>query len=291
MQKNRDEDTYFALNKQLKIGTKRLVFDQTKIMGIVNLTEDSFYSPSRVKGQDALCERVAQMIIDGVDVLDLGAASSRPGATFVEPEKEIDLLSKAIPLVKEIIGSKDVFISVDTFHTSVAQFSVDIGADLINDISAGELDQQMIPFIHASKTPYIAMHMRGTPKNMMNFTSYSNVTEEILNFFKARLLEWGEKGMQNIMIDPGIGFAKSSDQNFEILRNYQAFHELKVPLLMGISRKSLIQKTLGVDAENALNGSTILHTYLIEKGVDMIRTHDVKELKEATTLLKRIHKA
>ncbi|MBU2020164.1 MAG: dihydropteroate synthase [Bacteroidetes bacterium] len=273
---------------KLTLGGKPFVFDRTKIMGILNLTDDSFYSGSRISSQQILCERVAEMISEGVDVIDIGAASSRPGAKPVPVAIEKDKISEAIPLIQEVIGDKSVFISIDTFNSQVAEIAIKKGAHLINDISAGEMDQKMLPLIAETQIAYSAMHMRGNPENMVNQTVYEHVTTDVINYFTRLKNRFEKLGINNLLFDPGIGFAKTIDQNFQLLNEINRFNTLNVPLLVGVSRKSLIQKTIGVNSEFAANGSTVLHTYLVQKGIQMIRTHDVRELQQTIQLLKRI---
>lgn len=286
LQKNSDEVNYFKGNKSIQLGQNTYFFDETKIMGIINLTIDSFFAKSRVSSHTQLLNQVEQMLQDGASFIDIGAYSTRPGAKDVALEEEFDLITRA---VKEINHAfPEALVSVDTFRSKVARAAVDAGAHLINDVSGGDLDPDMLPLMAQLKIPYIAMHMRGTPATMQKQTEYTDVTKEVVRLLNQKADQLQALGFDNLILDPGIGFAKTVEQNFELLSNIESFTRMKQPILMGISRKSFIQKTLNVDADEALNGTTALHSYLVQKKVDLLRVHDVKEAKQTVDLLRSL---
>ncbi len=226
------------------------------------------------------------MLAEGADFIDVGGYSSRPGATDISVEEE---LARVIPVIKAI---KDEFpsaiISIDSFRSQVAHVAVVEGAGLVNDISGGQLDPSMIKTVAALQVPYIIMHMRGTPQTMGQLTSYDNLTREVLDYFHQKIYDLKSAGLADIIIDPGFGFAKTADQNFDLLSNLNQFTVLEKPLLVGLSRKSMIWRTLQTTAEHALNGTTILNTLAVLKGASLLRVHDVKEAKEVITLVNRL---
>lgn len=284
LQKNSDEVNYFKGNKAIRIGQNPYPLEETKIMGIVNLTDDSFFNESRISSDLHLLKKAETMLKDGASFLDLGAYSTRPGAIEITEELERERIVKATQKIQA--NFPNALISIDTFRASVARAAFDCGAHLINDVSGGDLDEHMFDTVLSLDIPFIAMHMRGNPQTMQSQTDYVDVTKEVLQLlnFKAQRLE--ERGFDNLILDPGIGFAKTVDQNFELLRNIDQFSQLKQPILVGISRKSFIQKTLSVSVEEALNGTTALHSYLALKKVDILRVHDVKEAKQTVDLVR-----
>ena len=253
-----------------------------KIMGILNVTPDSFYDGGKYKSLKEILNHVEKMIEDGMDILDIGGYSSRPGANDITIDEE---LNRVIPIIKEL---KKIFpkliISIDTFRSLVAEKSLDHGIDIINDISAGMLDDNMFNIIANYQCPYIMMHMQGSPQNMQDNPSYENPTREIVSFLAKRVKSAREKKIIDIIIDPGFGFGKSIDHNFKILSNLEHFSMLDLPILTGFSRKSMIFKTLNTDKENSLNGTSILNTIALMKGAKILRVHDVKEAKECVLL-------
>ena len=253
-----------------------------KIMGILNVTPDSFYDGGKYKSLKEILNHVEKMIEDGMDILDIGGYSSRPGAKDITIDEE---LNRVIPIIKEL---KKIFpkliISIDTFRSLVAEKSLDHGIDIINDISAGMLDDNMFNIIANYQCPYIMMHMQGSPQNMQDNPSYENPTREIISFLAKRVKSAREKKIIDIIIDPGFGFGKSIDHNFKILSNLEHFSMLDLPILTGFSRKSMIFKTLNTDKENSLNGTSILNTIALMKGAKILRVHDVKEAKECVLL-------
>jgi dihydropteroate synthase len=253
-----------------------------KIMGILNLTPDSFYAGSRVQEIDQALSRADSMLSAGATFIDLGGYSTRPGADDIPEDVE---KSRVIPIIEAISKEfPEALISIDTFRSEVAKSAVEAGASIINDISAGLLDESMLEVVADKRVPYIMMHMRGTPITMSQMTDYKNLTEEILYYFSLRIAEARRYGIIDIIADPGFGFAKSVTQNFELLSNFNAFKILGIPLLAGLSRKSMIWKTLGIKAERALNGTTALHMVALAAGANILRVHDVREASECIRL-------
>ncbi len=253
-----------------------------KIMGIINATPDSFYSKSRVATSDDLKIRIEQMIAEGVDIIDIGAYSSRPNADHISQEEE---LNRLLPLVEFI--KKDypgLLISIDTFRAKVANECIQRGVDLINDISGGQIDDELLEVIANKEVPYILMHMRGTPQTMMQDTQYEHLTNELLHYFSKGIQKAKQTGVNDVIIDPGFGFSKTLEQNYQLLNQLDALNSLEVPMLIGISRKSMIYKALDSSADKALNGTTALHMIALSKGANILRVHDVKEAVECVKL-------
>lgn len=251
-----------------------------QVMGILNITPDSFYDGSRSFYAEIIAHRIDTMLNEGVDIIDIGAYSSRPGANEVSPQEEM----KRLEMGMDILRMKNVScpISVDTFRAEVAKYAVEtLGADIINDISAGLLDDEMIATIAQLKVPYIAMHMRGTPLTMNDCCNYNNITADVIGELSKQINKLTLAGVNDIIIDPGFGFAKSLEQNYELLRNLELLHELGYPLLVGVSRKSMIYKALDTTANDALNGTTVVNTIALQAGAAILRVHDVKEAHEA----------
>lgn len=255
------------------------------VMGIVNVTPDSFYANSRVQEAEALRRRVRQILDEGGTMIDVGAYSTRPGAAEVTAEEELNRLRWALPIVREVAG-EEVSISVDTYRAHVAEVCVEeLGADVINDVSGGTLDEEMFAVVRRTRAPYIMMHMRGTPQTMQQHTDYpEGVVNEVIAFFRRQLEALGEAGP--VILDPGYGFAKTLEQNYELMQGlYQireAFPEL--PVLVGVSRKSMIYRLLDTDADHALNGTSVLNTYALMHGASILRVHDVREAVEAVRI-------
>jgi dihydropteroate synthase len=282
------EDKLFPLKYTLQIKGRLVCLKRPQIMGILNLTPDSFFGESRVLGsREVLIEKVTKMVSEGADMLDLGGYSTRPGAVDVTLEEEIQRIVPAVEWIAEAFPS--VLISVDTFRAKVAEAAVSSGAHLVNDISAGSLDPKMLETVGKLEIPYIAMHMRGNPQTMQKKTNYSDILVELLNYFAEKTALCRKFGIKDVIIDPGFGFAKTIDQNYWILRNLKYFQALSLPILAGVSRKSMIYKTLGVSPEEALNGSTALHIYALTQGANILRVHDVKEAKETLTLYHQLY--
>lgn len=259
-----------------------LVVDNPLVMGIINVTPDSFYSGSRSQDITEILEKAEQMISEGADILDVGGQSTRPGSEQLSADEELQRVLPAIDAIQRRFPES--FISVDTYHSKVAKEAVGAGASIINDISAGEPDREMIPVAASLQVPYVLMHMQGNPQTMQQHPQYSNVTKEVLDFLIQKKAALHRAGIHDVIIDPGFGFGKTIAHNFELLNNLSVFGILNTPLLLGISRKSTIYKTLGVSAGEALNGTTVLNTIGLTKGASILRVHDVKEAKEAIRL-------
>jgi dihydropteroate synthase len=265
-----------------------LVIDKPAVMGIINATPDSFYGGSRSNVVDEIVAKAEKMLNDGADVIDIGGQSTRPGSELISADDEIE---RVIPAIKTIANKfPKAFISIDTFYSKVAIAAVEAGASIINDISAGSMDNKMIKAVDELKVPYVLMHMKGTPQTMQQNTAYENVTREVLDFFISKTHELKNAGILDIIIDPGFGFAKTIDQNFELLKTLSVFKMLDKVIMLGISRKSTIFKTLGVNADDALNGTTVLNTIGLINGASILRVHDVKEAKETVKLFSAIYK-
>lgn len=268
----------------LNLHGRLYVADRPQVMGILNITPDSFYSGSRTMHEHEIAARITSMVEDGVDMIDVGAYSSRPGAADVPVREEIDRLRLGMRLLRDI--APDIPVSVDTFRAEVARVAVEeLGADIINDISGGDLDPDMWRTVAALNVPYILMHMRGTPSTMQQFTDYDDVTAEVINDLSRKLRELRLLGVADVIVDPGFGFSKTVGQNFEMMRNLRAFTlALNAPLLVGISRKSMIYKTFDTVPAETLNGTTVLNTIAISRGASILRVHDVKPCVEAVRL-------
>lgn len=285
---SKTEDISFSPKITLQSKGKLFLLNDPWVMGILNLTPDSFYAGSRVDSTSAKVLQLAEkMLVDGADILDVGGYSSRPSADLVSEEEELKRTINTIALLKK--SFPDSLISIDTFRSRIAKEAINAGADLVNDISAGELDPEMIPTVGMLSVPYIAMHMRGNPKTMQQYTGYENIMLEIMNYFSKKMEECKNSGIKDVIIDPGLGFAKTLEQNYWILRNLSYFKTIQVPVLVGLSRKSMIYKKLGIQPENALNGTTALNMAALINGANILRVHDVKEAKETIKLYKEIY--
>jgi dihydropteroate synthase len=251
-------------------------------MGILNITPDSFYGVSRVEGTDAVVRKAGDMLTQGATFLDMGGYSSRPGAADISVEDE---RARVVPAIEAVLKAfPEAFISVDTFRAEVARAAVEAGACMVNDISGGSLDEAMFATIASLQIPYVLMHMRGTPQTMTSLTQYKNLLPEMFAYFQQKIFQLRQLGVKDIILDPGFGFAKTPDQNYQLLRNWDYFKPLSLPVLAGLSRKSLIHKKLQISVEDALNGTTVLNTIALMKGADILRVHDVKEATEAVKL-------
>src|SRR6056297_306302 len=263
--------------------------DRPLIMGIVNVTPDSFYSGSRYQKEGEVISRVEQMIQEGADIIDLGAMSSRPGADIVPSEEEWNRLGGLISHIKS--RCPDICISVDTIHSDTALKSLSAGADWINDISGGKFDENMVSIVARWGAPFVCMHMRGTPQTMKSLSDYEDVVTSVYSYFSQRIRTLKDQGIKDIVIDPGFGFAKNIDHNFQILNALHLFHSLNCPVLVGLSRKSMIYKTLNIEPEQALNGTTALHTMALLQGAHILRVHDVREAREVKILSQKLRSA
>jgi len=272
----------FTLNCKGKL----LVAGEPLVMGIINATPDSFYGGSRFSGIDKILSQAEKMIIEGADIIDIGGQSTRPGSEQVSEDEELKRVIGAIEAIHQTFPG--AIVSIDTFYSTVAKNCVTAGAGMVNDISAGTLDKEMISTVASLGVPYVAMHIKGTPQTMQQEASYDNPIREILDFFIQKKDECKKAGIRDVIIDPGFGFGKTINQNFELLKNLSIFKMLDAPILAGISRKSSIYKTLNISIEEALNGTTVLNTIALINGANILRVHDVKEAKEVVTLFRNM---
>lgn len=264
-----------------------LDLSQPVVMGILNVTPDSFFDGGRYTNMEILIKQVGKMINDGASIIDVGGMSSRPGAEIITIEEE---LNRVLPVIKLIKTSyPKIIISIDTVHSVVAQQSVEAGASIVNDISAGAIDEKMFETVADLNVPYILMHMQGKPNNMQNEPDYQDVTKQVLEFFIQKVGELRELGVKDIILDPGFGFGKTIQHNYQLLENFAIFKILDLSLLAGVSRKSMIYKVLNSSPQEALNGTTVLHTLALERGAKILRVHDVKEAKETITLWQQLN--
>ena len=261
---------------------RTIVVDKPIVMGILNITPDSFFEESRVVEMDQILRKAEQMLRAGATLLDIGGQSTRPGSERLSAEEECDRV--ILPIERLSSEFPQAFLSVDTYHAQVAEAAVNAGAHMVNDISAGLLDNKMLATVSKLQVPYVIMHMKGEPETMQKNTTYQNVLKDVIDFLAERKNACQKQGIRQIIIDPGIGFSKTIEQNFEIIAKLEAFQELDAPLLLGISRKSFIYKTLNTDPAGALNGSTFLHAIGLQKGAKILRVHDVQEAVEAVRL-------
>ncbi|GEC79410.1 dihydropteroate synthase [Flavobacterium aquatile] len=258
-----------------------------KVMGILNCTPDSFYDGGKYKSESQFLSQVEKMLSDGTTFVDIGAYSSKPNAEFVSEEEE---LNRLLPVLELVLKSfPETIISVDTFRSKIAKKAIENGAAIINDISAGNLDENMLETVAKLQVPYIMMHMKGTPQTMQTLTQYDNICKEMLFYFSERVGKARRLGINDIIIDPGFGFAKTLEQNFEVMQKLELFQILELPLLVGVSRKSMIYKTLETTAENSLNGTTFLNAISLQKGANILRVHDVKEAVEGVKLFNKLN--
>jgi dihydropteroate synthase len=281
--KSAPENRLFSTNKTLNLRGRLVDLHTPKVMGILNVTPDSFFDGGRYTTEDAIVRQAEKMLQEGATLIDVGAASSRPGAPDISKEAE---MSRALLAVKVILKNfPEAFVSIDTYRSAVAHAAVNEGAVLINDISGGSLDPLMFDCVAAAKVPYVMMHMKGDPQTMTKLASYENLLQEVLNYFHKKIYQLQLRGIKDVIVDPGFGFAKGPTQNFELLHQLEYLHLLNKPLLVGLSRKSMIWKTLNIAPEQALNGTTALNALALAKGAALLRVHDVKEAVETIKLI------
>ncbi len=280
------KDTVFYTKKTLNIKGRMLDLEKPVVMGILNITPDSFYDGGKHKTDHGVLSQVEKMLREGAAIIDVGGYSSRPGAAEVSEAEEIKRVKEAISLILKEFPK--TIISVDTFRSQVAEISVNEGATMVNDISGGEADKKMFEVIAKLGVPYILMHMRGTPKTMQSMTTYDNLMGDIVDYFQIKVKRLQSLGVKDIILDPGFGFAKTLNQNYELLKNLKYFNMLNLPMLVGLSRKSMIYKALDITSEAALNGTSILNTIALMNGAAILRVHDVKEAKEAVNLYQKV---
>jgi dihydropteroate synthase len=264
-------------------------FDKPAVMGIINLTPDSFFEESRKTGPEAVLERVERMLNDGAAMIDLGGQSTRPGSSRVAEEEE---LQRVLPSLDAIMRRfPDIFISIDTYYARLAKEAVEAGALMVNDVSAGTMDASLLPQVASLNVPYVLMHMQGTLETMQEKPAYRNVATEVFDYFSFKRKALYDAGIYDVVLDPGFGFGKTAEHNFALLKQLALFKQFQNPILIGLSRKATIYKTLGVTAAEALNGTTVLHTIGLLNGAAILRVHDVKEAVEAVKLVAEYHKA
>ena len=253
-----------------------------KVMGILNITPNSFYDGGQYVKEKSILDQVEKMLMEGAAYIDLGAYSSKPNAALVSEEEEI---ARLLPVIKSVLKHfPDTLLSIDTFRSEVAKVSLDLGAAMINDIAAGNFDEKMFETIAKYQVPYVMMHMKGTPQTMTLLTQYDNIVKEMLFYFSEKITTARSFGINDLVVDPGFGFAKTLEQNYEVLQHLALFQNLELPILVGVSRKSMVYKILETNAEDALNGTTVLNTIALTKGANILRVHDVKEAVEAAKL-------
>lgn len=272
----------------VNIQGKLLDLSTPQVMGILNVTPDSFYADSRKQTEEAISERANQILAEGGSIIDLGAYSSRSGAADVSTEEEMERLARALRIIRS--EHPGAIVSIDTFRAEVAERCVvEYGADIINDISGGEMDDRMFNTVARLNIPYILMHMKGTPQTMQQNPQYEDVTSEVMQYFGRKVDQLHDMGVNDIILDPGYGFAKTLDQNYELFRNQHILQELNLPILVGISRKSMIYKLLGTTPQEALNGTTVLHTLALQQGANILRVHDVREAVETIKIVNKCY--
>ena len=271
----------------LNCNGKILDLSTKKIMGIVNVSNDSFYDGGQYNSIDKVNSRINDLVSDGAEIIDIGAASSKPGSKLINAEEELKIISDYIIEISN--NFRDIHLSIDTYNSDVAEFALAKGFSIINDISSGKYDPKMYDVIKEYNSGYVMMHMQGDPYNMQDNPEYDNVVESILSFFKGKINELENSGIQNIILDPGFGFGKTIQDNFKILKDLSLFQSFNKPLLVGLSRKSMIYKFLNTSPAEALNGTTALNTLAIDKGADILRVHDAKEASECIKLLENLN--
>lgn len=273
--------------KTINIKGELLELSQPIVMGILNITPDSFFAESRKQGEQEVVARVAEILTQGGKIVDIGAQSTRPSSTLLSSKEEIERLKPALNIINKEFP--DAILSVDTFYSDVARFCVEEhGVDIINDISGGEMDKNMFDTVASLNVPYILMHMRGTPQTMSKLTDYDNLIQDIFYYFSKKIAELHLKGVNDIIIDPGFGFSKTIDQNYELMASLKGFSIFDLPLLVGISRKKMIYNLIDSTAEESLNGTSILNTFALQNGADILRVHDVKEAVEAVKITEKL---
>ncbi|MDR3695820.1 dihydropteroate synthase [Mucilaginibacter sp.] len=278
------KDTFFRKKATLNAGGYLIDLSSPKVMGIINLTPDSFFAGSRKPGVEEAVLQAGKMLGEGATFLDLGAYSSRPGAVDISIQEETDRL---LPVIEAIRAEyPEAMLSVDTFRSKVAEAAINAGGHIINDISGGQLDEDMFATAARLQVPYILMHMKGTPQNMLQKTDYEDVFAEVYDYFSTKYYQLKQLGVHDVIIDPGFGFAKKQEQSYALMSRLEEFNRLQLPILAGVSRKRMIYHLLGIDPEEALNGTTALNTIALTKGANILRVHDVKEAVEAVKIFK-----
>ena len=278
------EIKHFRSNRYIQVRNKLFDLSIPKIMGVLNATPDSFFEGSRIEKNADLSSRVSAMVNAGMDILDIGGCSTRPGSEEVSEKEELE---RVLPLIKQIRKEfPEVLISIDTFRASVAEEALKVGADIINDVQGGNFDPRIWEVAKQYKAPYILTHSRGNSQTMLDLSTYNSIVLDILQELSKKIAQIKKAGVVDIIIDLGFGFAKTPEQNFELLKNLSIFSMLEFPILCGFSRKSMISKRLDITVDESLNGTSILNTFAVTKGASLIRVHDVKEAKQIVSLLK-----
>lgn len=276
-----------TLAKYINVNGKLMDLTQPQVMGILNVTPDSFYAASRKQTEEEIAARARQILDEGASIIDIGAYSSRPNAENISPEEEMRRLSAGLEIINKVCPG--AIISVDTFRAEVAERCVkEYGVALINDIAAGEMDARMFETVAELNVPYIMMHMQGTPQNMQLTPHYDNLLQEIFLYFAKKVQQLHDLGVNDIILDPGFGFGKTLEHNYELMNSLEEFRTFKLPLLVGVSRKSMIYKLLGGTPQEALNGTAVLNTIALMKGADILRVHDVQAAVEAVKIVEKI---
>lgn len=272
----------FTLNCKARL----LIIDKPIVMGIINVTPDSFFEESRQQAIDDIVRIAEQMLHDGASIIDIGGQTTKPGSQEVGAAEEIQ---RVVPVIETLVATfPTILISIDTYHAAVAKAAVEAGACIVNDVSGGMIDAKMLATVAALNVPYICMHMHGTPQTMQVNPTYENVTKEVLDFFIERLAACKQAGIKDVIVDVGFGFGKTIAHNFQLLKEIAVFKMLGAPILAGLSRKSTVYKTLGISAKEALNGTTVLNTIALQNGATILRVHDVNEAKEAIVLVGKL---
>jgi len=275
------------MHKTINIKGELLDLSQPLVMGILNITPDSFFADSRKQSEEEIISRAGEILSQGGTIIDIGAQSTRPSSTLLSAEEEIERLRYALTIINR--EYPEAILSVDTFYSDVARFCVEEhSVAIINDISGGEMDKAMFDMVARLNVPYILMHMRGTPQTMTTLTDYDNLIQDIFYYFSKKVAELHLKGVNDVIIDPGFGFSKTIDQNYELMAALKGFSIFELPLLVGISRKRMIYQLTGTNAEESLNGTTVLNTFALQNGADILRVHDVKEAVEAIKIVSKL---
>ena len=273
--------------KYINVNGRLMDLSSPRVMGILNVTPDSFYADSRMSSEEQIVSRVHQILREGADIIDIGGYSSRPGADNVSIQEEMARLRKGLQILYRELP--DAVVSVDTFRADVAKMCVEeYGVAIVNDISAGQLDERMLTTVAALNVPYIMMHMQGTPQQMQQNPSYDNLEKEVFLYFAKRIQQLRDLGMKDIILDPGFGFGKTLEHNYQLLAHLEDFSIFELPLLVGVSRKSMIYKLLGIEPQDSLNGTTVLNTISLLKGANLLRVHDVRQAVETIKLVSKL---
>ena len=280
------KDTFFRKKVTINAGGKLIDLGVPKVMGIINITPDSFYAGSRKQDVSSALQQAEKMLNEGADFLDIGAYSSRPGAEDISIQEEMDRL---LPVVEAISSNfPDTVLTIDTFRSEIAETAIKAGAHIINDISGGQLDENMFATVAKLKVPYILMHMKGTPQNMNQMAHYDNIFLEVLDYFAERCHQLRQLGVHDVIIDPGFGFAKMPEHSYALMNRLQEFNILELPILVGVSRKRMVYRITGGTADDALNGTTALNTIALIKDANILRVHDVKQAVEAVKIFRAV---